>query len=207
MSSIGLTEWECREIAEETKKMGCPKCGYSHPPDGVCLEPVTRIRPFGLSFDVLDKIRSVVMKAWESYGDDDGPTCDRIRKDGLWNDHIAVQAGIAAYKMEDPVTGLTLAQRERLEMLAEEAAEVVKACTKVLRHGYHSYNPDVPNHASNGDDLERELMDLWVVAERMMAENDIRRLNFYDTVQRWMKKLRYTHHQPEFHHPLDGKPR
>jgi hypothetical protein len=100
---------------------------------------------------------------------------------------------------------LTHAQRERLEMLAEEAAEVVQACTKILRHGYSSYNPDVPNHASNGDDLERELLDLWCVAERMMDYGDIRRLNFFDSAKRWVKKLRYTHHQPEFSHPTQEK--
>lgn len=96
---------------------------------------------------------------------------------------------------------LTNAQRERLEMLAEEAAEVAKACTKILRHGYHSFNPEDPNHASNGDDLERELLDLWCVAERMMDYGDIRRLNFFDSARKWAKKLKYTHHQPAFHHP------
>lgn len=96
---------------------------------------------------------------------------------------------------------LTNAQRERLEMLAEEAAEVAKACTKILRHGYHSYNPDIPNHASNGDDLEQELLDLWCVAERMMVYGDIRQLNFFDSAKRWVKKLRYAHHQPPFSHP------
>lgn len=63
---------------------------------------------------------------------------------------------------------LTEAERERLEMLAEEASEVVKACTKILRHGYSSHNPDLRNHVSNKEDLEHELMDLWCVAERMM---------------------------------------
>lgn len=156
---------------------------------------------FGVPLKVLDKLKKIIQEPWENYGDDDGPTSERLRKDGFWNDHIAVQAAIAVYKAPDPVTGLTDAQRERLEMLAEEASEVVKACTKILRHGYYSHNPDVPGHASNGDDLEHELMDLWCVAERMMDYHDIKRLNFFDSAKRWLKKLKYTHHQPPLNHP------
>lgn len=97
--------------------------------------------------------------------------------------------------------GLTEDQRERLEMLAEEAAEVVKACTKILRHGFNSHNPDDPNHRNNRHDLEQELLDLWCVAERMMDYGDIRRLDFFLSAHRWQKKRRYTHHQPGFAHP------
>lgn len=81
---------------------GCPNCGYFHPPDGVCLETIEPLKitsAFGVPLDELDKIKAVVMEAWENYGDDDGPTCERIRRDGIWNDHVAVQAGIAVWKM------------------------------------------------------------------------------------------------------------
>ncbi len=105
-------------------------------------------------------------------------------------------------KVEGPkFGGLTNAQRERLEMLAEEASEVVKACTKILRHGYDSYSPFIVGETNNRKDLEDELLDLWCIAERMMDYGDIKRLDFFDSAKRWMKKRRYTHHQPGFHHP------
>lgn len=56
------------------------------------------IDPFGVPVEELEKIRKIVTEAWTYYGDDDGPTCERIRKNGMWNDHIAMQAGIAVYK-------------------------------------------------------------------------------------------------------------
>lgn len=159
---------------------------------------------FGVTLDTLHKIKKAVEGAWEKYGDDDGPTCERIRQDGFWNDHIAVQAGIAVYLMKDPVTGLTHAERERLEMLAEEAAEVVQACTKILRHGYRSYHPsDVKN--LNKVLLEKELRDLWVVHERMVFHGDLSRPNFYNTGEDWAKKQKWTHHQPQFTDPLNRK--
>jgi hypothetical protein len=169
---------------------------------------VTTIRrAFGVPLNILEKIKKAIVEPWEKYGDDDGPTSDRIRKDGFWNDHIAVQSGIAVYNMPDPVTRLTRAQRERLEMLAEEASEVVKACTKILRHGYGSYNPDSSNSTANKADLEHELKDLWAVYERMADYGELSQINFYDSAETWARKLKWTHHQPEFNHPtLNKKP-
>lgn len=160
-------------------------------------------KAFGVSLWVLNKLKKIIQEPWEKYGDDDGPTSERIRRDGFWNDHIAVQSAIAVYTAPDPITRLTLAQRERLEMLAEEAGEVVQAVTKILRHGYESYHPDVADiRENNKKALEKELLDLWCVYERMADYYDIGKLNFYGSAERWMNKLQYTHHQPEFHHPL-----
>jgi hypothetical protein len=98
-------------------------------------------------------------------------------------------------------------QRERLELLIEEASEIIKAGTKILRHGYDSYNPDDPEAGNNERHLRKELLELFTVAERMMAEHDISRIDFNKSVEVWKKKLQYCHHQPPFHHPLDGVPR
>jgi hypothetical protein len=54
---------------------------------------------FGVPFAELDRIKEAVLEAVKLYGDDDGPTHQRILRDGIWNDHIAVQAGIAVWKM------------------------------------------------------------------------------------------------------------
>ena len=56
------------------------------------------IKPFGIDPEAFERIKQAAMRAWEKYGDDDGPTCDRIRKDGMWNDHIAIQAGVEVYR-------------------------------------------------------------------------------------------------------------
>lgn len=151
-------------------------------------------KAFGVKFHILDKIKEVVYGAWEDYGNDDSPTCDRIRKTGLWNDHIAVQAGIAVYKMPDPETGLTVAQRERLEMLIEEAAEIVKAGTKILRHGYDNYNP-VHKGPTNKFRLFIELEDLFCVYEAMMRAGDLPMIKFVGSAEVWKKKLEWTRHQ------------
>lgn len=118
-----------------------------------------------------------------------------------WDNAKGASDRLKAQDTEPKFGNLTNAQRERLEMLAEEAAEVVKACTKILRHGYDSYNPNVQIHKTNALDLENELMDLWTVYERMADYGDLGRINFYDTPRVWSMKLKYTHHQPEFHHP------
>ena len=44
---------------------------------------------------------------------------------------------------------LSPAQAERLAYLLEECAEVIKAGTKILRHGYASYDPTNKNHPGN----------------------------------------------------------
>lgn len=95
---------------------------------------------------------------------------------------------------------LTEAQVERLEMLAEEAAEVVQACTKILRHGYGNYHPDQEDvhplqRETNRDNLAKELMDLWTVYERMALAGDMDKINFYDTKKIWQKKLKWTRYQ------------
>lgn len=105
-------------------------------------------------------------------------------------------------KIENWGNGLTQAQEERLTMLAEEASEVVQACTKILRHGFDSFDPtlDGSNPPSNREHLEKELLDLIAVASAMGVRKDI---TFRDAdgpysqaaSDVWVKKLQYTHHQ------------
>lgn len=108
-------------------------------------------------------------------------------------------------EIEPKAGDLTNAQRERVEMLAEEASEVVKCCTKILRHGYNSHNPDDIGAGDNRRMLEKELLDLWAVYERMAFYDDLSRLNFACIGDIWQKKLRYTYHQDmdgPANHPL-----
>lgn len=91
---------------------------------------------------------------------------------------------------------LTEGARERLEMLAEEAGEIVQAVTKILRHGYDSYNPNDPLKITNKDNLELELADLLSISRRMIYEGDIEGdYEYLSTYDIWNSKTKFTHHQ------------
>lgn len=95
---------------------------------------------------------------------------------------------------------LTNAQRERLEMLAEEAAEIVQCCTKILRRGY-SHHPHRPGR-TNKRELQDKLLQFWTVYERMAHHGDLAHINFCCTQEVWEKLEYTTHHQDkQFHHP------
>ena len=71
-------------------------------------------------------------------------------------------------------TKLTKAQAERLICLAEELSEAVQAVTKILRHGYDSYDPRQGyGSPTNRTHLEKELGDVryWMI--RICDEGDI----------------------------------
>jgi hypothetical protein len=53
---------------------------------------------FGITDEELELIRKIVREPILKYGDDIGPQLERIRNGEMWNDHIAVQAGIAILK-------------------------------------------------------------------------------------------------------------
>lgn len=57
------------------------------------------IRPFGVPPEDFERIKEAAMIAWEKYGTDDQAVVDLIRRNGMWNDHIAIQAGIEVYKL------------------------------------------------------------------------------------------------------------
>lgn len=100
--------------------------------------------------------------------------------------------------MSEHFNKLTPAQAERLAMLAEECAEVIQCVTKILRHGYGSYHPDDAERTTNRQSLERELADLWAIADRMEKVSDICTL-ITSPDKIWARKLRWTHHQGERH--------
>lgn len=66
---------------------------------------------------------------------------------------------------------MTNAEIERLEMLIEEAAEVIKETCKILRFGYDSYHPADPS-TNNRELLENEITDLLAIIY-MMSFGDI----------------------------------
>lgn len=91
--------------------------------------------------------------------------------------------------------GLSDAETERLALLGEEAAEIVKTIGKILRHGYESRNPDRVDAPTNREDLEHEIGDLLWASDLMAHSGDISMLRARTDGGRHARKTRYLHHQ------------
>ncbi|MEI9428707.1 hypothetical protein [Mesorhizobium sp. Cs1299R1N3] len=98
---------------------------------------------------------------------------------------------------EKPFNGLTPAEAERLDMLAEEAAEVILAVSKIKRHGYNSTHPNNANrHRHNRTDLEKEIGDFIGIMRTMFQRGDVDFSNIDRAASvKWRNALPYTHHQ------------
>ena len=92
--------------------------------------------------------------------------------------------------------GLSDAERELVEMLAEEAAEVVQVCMKILRHGLESHHPNTPT-IDNAELLEDEVEDFLCVLHQLRKRSVVvASLREDDAERRWLgKKVRWTRHQ------------
>jgi hypothetical protein len=94
---------------------------------------------------------------------------------------------------------MTEAEKERLTMLAEEAAEIIQMVTKILRHGYDSYHPNDPLRTTNNILLQEEITDMLSIIYAMNEVDDMD-VDLYDDYlheERWSKKLKWTHHQKD----------
>jgi hypothetical protein len=90
---------------------------------------------------------------------------------------------------------MTPEEAERLEMLAEEAAEVIFIIMKTLRHGYESFHPDNPE-ITNRQMLEEEIGDFLGILGQMELKEDVQAINVaFHKQKKWNKSLKYTHHQ------------
>lgn len=88
------------------------------------------------------------------------------------------------------------AEIERLALLSEEMGEAIQAIGKILRHGYKSYNPFIPNGRNNREDLEKELGDVQAAIELMTKNGDVRSQAISDfSATKQLTVIRYLHHQ------------
>lgn len=87
---------------------------------------------------------------------------------------------------------LTDAEIERLSYLMEECGEVIQACSKIIRHGYESKNPDLMISMTNREDLEKEIDDVLKAINFMVKSEDVVMPNKYA-----YPSLKYFHHQKE----------
>ena len=69
---------------------------------------------------------------------------------------------------------------ERLAILAEECAEVQQIVSKIIRHGFDSYNPYDENKTSNRELLEKELGDLLFAMNLCVDNEDINLFKIMD---------------------------
>jgi NTP pyrophosphatase (non-canonical NTP hydrolase) len=93
--------------------------------------------------------------------------------------------------------GLTPAELERLAILAEEAGEIVQAVNKIIRHGYESYNPNIPGAPTNREDLEREIGDFTAALQSLVNQGDLNPDNIEMYRKEKVKRVWvYLHHQP-----------
>ena len=101
---------------------------------------------------------------------------------------------------DKPFSGLTLAQAERLDMLAEECAEIIQVVSKIKRHGYDSHHPEDPEKRPNSTLLMHEIIDMVAVVSAMGTSGDIPvhdKHGFFSPISQiiWDEKKNWTYYQ------------
>ena len=91
---------------------------------------------------------------------------------------------------------LTDAMLERLAILSEEMGEAQQAVGKIIRHGYHGWNPEVVGTGTNRDDLAKELGDILCAMEMLCDSGDVEESDMVRRVRAKHEKIKpYLHHQ------------
>lgn len=89
---------------------------------------------------------------------------------------------------------LTDAELERLALLNEECAEICWIVSKIIRHGYESYNPFDDAQTPNRELLEREIGDLRLALDLMIGTDiDVEIVEHYQK-QKAINIKPYLHH-------------
>lgn len=88
---------------------------------------------------------------------------------------------------------LTPSEAERLDLLAEECAEVIQAICKIKRHGYASRHPD--GGPSNRQHLQKELGQVRLAIDLMLERGDISESEIDRAHHaKWLTLDRWLHH-------------
>lgn len=97
-----------------------------------------------------------------------------------------------------PATPLTAAEHERLSVLVEECAEVIKTAGKILRHGYESVNPLLPkfDQSSNRTCLENDLGEALLAVLLLVDNGDVSRDNISEALDFKIKRVSAWLHEP-----------
>lgn len=90
----------------------------------------------------------------------------------------------------------TKAENEMLDILQEECAEVIQAISKIKRHGWDSYNPDILAAPTNQDHFSDEVAQLLTVVGQFFANGKLSELRMEEEAKRKSEQLKkYTHYQ------------
>lgn len=90
----------------------------------------------------------------------------------------------------------TKREAELLDILQEEAAEVIQAVAKIKRHGWDSYNPDILASPDNQVHLGREVAQLLTVVGLLLDDGYFSESDMEEESKRKIKQLeKYTHFQ------------
>ncbi len=88
---------------------------------------------------------------------------------------------------------LTPAEAERLDVLAEECAEIIQVVAKIKRHGYESANPLIADSETNRQALAREIGHFEMMLCEMYNLRDVDPIAINDsavkkraTINRWL---------------------
>lgn len=96
--------------------------------------------------------------------------------------------------------GLTAAETERLELLAEECSEVIQIAMKILRHGYASKHPDrnEPFDPDNREMLATELGHVAAAVQLMTTAGDVLPMHIERNRAHKLASVgKYLHHHPQ----------
>ncbi len=99
---------------------------------------------------------------------------------------------------------LSPAESERLDVLAEECAEVIQAICKIKRHGYESRHPS--GGPSNRTQLEIELGDVRWAMLQLTGGGDIKLNSILEAYRcKCDRPQKYLHHQgPSYRETIGG---
>ena len=93
---------------------------------------------------------------------------------------------------------LTDAQLERLAILGEELGEAQQAIGKIIRHGYHSWNPLVVSVRTNKEELEKEVGDIIYALQMLTESGDLDDVTIQGYKGKKADKIKpFLHHQPK----------
>lgn len=96
----------------------------------------------------------------------------------------------------DHFNELTPGQAERLALLLEELGEAQQAIGKILRHGYSSTNPIVPDSPDNRAQLTKELGDVQCAIKLLCSAGDLEKPLIKTAAKSKLKSvIRWMHHQ------------
>lgn len=94
---------------------------------------------------------------------------------------------------------LTNAQKERLDLLQEECAEIIQAVSKIKRFGFEGKHPRKPEGQTNKEHLEAEIGGLAVVLELLLDAKDVSEDKCSEAVEYKQKTIRnFTKYQEEY---------